>query len=192
MVLFGAVEGPVDAAVLRRILRQAGHDAGPIHIKNGKPAVLDKLGGYNAAARLMPWIVLVDLNGDAECAPSFVAKHLPSPAEQMQFRVAVRQVEAWLLADAIGFAHFLRVSRDRLPGDPDSLENAKRTLVEIARHSNDRKVREEITPSPGSGRQVGPGYVARMIEFIQVTWNPEDAASRSESLRRCLSCLSGL
>jgi hypothetical protein len=192
VVVSGAVEGLLDDAVLRRILREVGCNAGPIHIKNGKSAVLEKLDGYNAAARLMPWVVLVDLNGDAACAPTFVAEHVKSPSELLQFRVAVRQVEAWLLADAGRIARFLRVSGARLPGDPDSLENSKRAIVEIARHSRDRSVREEIIPSPGSGRQVGPGYVARMIEFVQTGWHPAEAAARSESLYRCLRCLSAL
>lgn len=192
MLVAGAVEGLLDDAVLRRIVEEVGHDAGPIHIKNGKSALLEKLGGYNAAARHMPWVVLVDLNGDADCAPTFVAEHLPAPAKQMLFRVAVRQVEAWLLADVIRFARFIGVSRARLPGDPDSLANSKRAVVEIAGHSRDRRVREDLVPSAGSGRHVGPGYVARMIEFVQQAWSPEDAADRSDSLRRCLNCLSAL
>lgn len=192
MVVSGAVEGLLDDAVLRRMLREAGHDPGPIHIKNGKSAVLEKLEGYNAAAGFMPWVVLVDLNGDADCAPTFVAEHLQAPAEQMLFRVAVRQVEAWLLADVVRFARFIGVSRARLPGNPESLANSKRAVVEIARYSKRRSVREEIVPNPASGRQVGPGYVASMIEFVQTSWNPEEAAARSDSLRRCLGCLSRL
>jgi hypothetical protein len=192
VIVSGAVEGPVDDAVVRRLLRQSGHEVGPIYIKNGKAALLQKLLGYNAAAQLGPWLVLVDLNGDAPCASPFVAKHLPSPAEHMIFRVAVRQVEAWLLADRSRFARFMRVSQTRLPNDPDSLVNSKKSLIEIARHSSDRRVREEVLPQAGSGRQVGPGYVASMIEFIELYWKPEEAAARSDSLRRCLGRLSAL
>jgi hypothetical protein len=192
VVVSGAVEGPVDDAVLRRILREVGHDAGPIHIKNGKAAVLGKLDGYNAAASLMPWLVLVDLNGDAHCAPAFVAEQMSSPADQMMFRVAVRQIEAWLLADSGRFAHFMRVSQARVPGDPDSLANSKRVVVEIAQHSRDRQIREQMVPGAGSGRAVGPGYVARMIEFVQRHWDPGQAAVRSDSLHRCLYRLSAL
>ncbi len=83
VVVSGVVEGPVDDAVVRRLLREVGHDVGPIHIKNGKPALLNKLAGYDAAARIAPWLVLVDLNGDSECAATFVERHLPSPAEHI-------------------------------------------------------------------------------------------------------------
>ena len=42
---------------------------------------------------------------------------------------------------------------------------------------------------PGSGRKVGPAYVARMIEFIELVWMPDDAEIRSDSLSRCLGRL---
>jgi hypothetical protein len=189
MIVSGAVEGPVDDAVVRKVLRACGHEPGSIHIKNGKSGLLEKLTGYNTAAQIAPWLVLVDLNGDASCAPPFVAACLPSPAEQMIFRVAVRQVEAWLLADRSRFARFLKVSQARLPRDPDSLPDAKRVVTDIARHSSDRRIREEMVSRPGSGRKVGPAYVARMIEFIELVWMPDDAEIRSDSLSRCLGRL---
>jgi hypothetical protein len=192
MIVSGAVEGPVDDAVVRRLLRETGHVVGPIHIKNGKAPLLEKLHGYNAAAQIAPWLVLVDLNGDAPCAPVFVGKHLSEPADQMLFRVAVRQVESWLLADRPNFAHFLRVSKALLWNDPDSLVNSKRAVVDVAGKSSDRKVRQAMVPQPGSGRQVGPGYVARMIEFVELRWRIDEAEARSESLRRCLDRLRSL
>lgn len=192
MIVSGAVEGMLDDAVLRRILRDLGHEAGAIHVKNGKPALLQKLDGYNAAARLVWWVVLVDLNGDTECAPAFVAERLPPPQTKMVFCIAVRQVESWLLADAGRLARFLGVSRARLPSSADSLDSPKRTVVEIARHSNDRRVREALVPGSRSGRSVGPGYVAAMIEFVERSWDPTEAAQRSESLQRCLRRLSEL
>lgn len=192
MIVSGAVEGPVDDAVVRRLLRETGHIVGPIHIKSGKSPLLAKLHGYDAAAQIAPWLVLVDLNGDAPCAALFVAEHLSAPSDHMLFRVAVRQVEAWLLADKRHFARFLRVSQARLSNDPDSLSNSKRVVVEVARHSSDRRVRQEMVPQPGSGRQVGPGYVARMIEFVELHWRVDEAELRSESLRRCLDRLRSL
>jgi hypothetical protein len=192
VIVFGAVEGVVDDAVVRRIVRATDHEIGPIHVKDGKQALLQKLHGYNAAALFVPWLVLVDLNGDAPCAPPFVAQHLPTPKGNMLFRVAVRQVEAWLLADRARFARFLRVSPAKLSNDPDSLPNAKRVVGELAHQSTDRRIREEVAPRPGSGLQVGPAYVARMIEFIGLAWEPDEAAVRSDSLRRCLDRLRSL
>ena len=192
MIVSAAVEGVVDDAVVRRLLRTTGHEVGPIHVKHGKSALLQRLPGYNAAAQRGPWLVLVDLNGDAPCAPPFVARHLGDPARHMLFRVAVHQVEAWLLADRARFARFLRVSPTRLPADPDALPDAKQTVVDVAAYSEDREIRQEIPPQRGSGRQVGPAYTARMIEFAEQRWRPDEAGARSESLRRCLARLGGL
>jgi hypothetical protein len=185
----GAAEGAVDDAVLRRLLRDAGHEVDAIYAQGGKSGLLKRLQGYNAAARLRPWIVLIDLNGDAACAPEYVASTLPSPAKNMCFRVAVRQVESWLLADRQALARHLKVSQAHIPRNPDGLPNAKAALVNIARRSTGRGVREGMVPTPGSGRQVGVAYTATMIEFIEGAWKPEDASTHSNSLRRCLERL---
>ena len=192
MIVSGAVEGAVDDAVLRRLVWTAGHDVGPIHVKNGKAGVLAKLRGYNAAAEFGSWLVLVDLNGDELCAPTFVANCLPNPAPGMRLRVAVRQIEAWLLADRRRFAQFLRVGQARVPENPDSLADAKQVVVDLARLSSNSGVKADLVPARGSGRRVGQGYVPRMIEFVESVWVPEEAASSSESLRRCLICLASM
>jgi hypothetical protein len=134
--------------------------------------------------------VLMDLDR-ANCAPDLVTKLLPRPASQMRFRIAVRTVEAWLLADTERFATFFSVAKSRLPGDPEAIADPKQAVVNLANHSNRRAIRQDLLPVAGSGRRVGPGYEARMIEFAIDSngWRPEVAASRSDSLRRCLNAL---
>ena len=39
-----------------------------MHGKKGKDGLLRNLDGYNRAARFSPWVVLVDLDHDADCA----------------------------------------------------------------------------------------------------------------------------
>lgn len=73
----GAVEGIVDEAVLRRLVQHVGAQAGPVHGKNGKTHLRQRLNGYNQAARFSPWVVLVDLDHDADCAPPFQVTWLP-------------------------------------------------------------------------------------------------------------------
>ena len=68
-VISGAVEGDVDEAVVRRLILHVGAEPGPIHGKRGKGHLRRNLPGYNQAARYGPWVVLVDLDHDAECAP---------------------------------------------------------------------------------------------------------------------------
>lgn len=89
-----------------------------------------------------PWIVLVDLDSDHDCAPPLRAAWLPHPAPQMCFRVAVRAVEAWLMADAERLAAFIGVARRRISADPEREENPKRAMVNLARSSRASRVPE--------------------------------------------------
>ena len=69
VVVSAAVEGIVDEAVARKLIVGAGGRPGTIYGKNGKPFLRRQIQGYNSAARHLPWMVLVDLDHDAECAP---------------------------------------------------------------------------------------------------------------------------
>ena len=93
-----AVEGATDEAVVQRLI---GHSGGQIGSVYGRRAsrIAREIAGYNIAARNGPWFVLVDLDNDADCAPPLRDAWLPDPAPGLCFRVAVRAVEAWLMAD---------------------------------------------------------------------------------------------
>jgi hypothetical protein len=180
----GVVEGPLDEAVLRQLVNEAGLCLETVHVKNGKDRIRLNLRGYNNAARLAPWLVLVDLDQE-ECAAGLRNLWLPEPSPWMHFRVAIRAVEAWLLADRERLAEFLSIAPSRIPPFPEGELTPKRTLVELARHSRDVGLRKDLVPRPKSGRLVGPAYSSRMTEYVERRWNPEAAAQNSDSLRRC-------
>ncbi len=192
VVITGAVEGDVDEAVVRCLIEHIQARTRAVYGRNGKGHLHRRLSGYNQAARFSPWIVLVDLDHDSECAPPFRDSWLPDPSQYMCFRVAVRAVKAWLMADRERLARFLSVDLARIPQNVESVSHPKLTMVEIAQHSRRREIREDMVPRAGSGRVVGPAYTARLIEFVMVAkfgWRPEVAAECSESLKRCLRCL---
>lgn len=187
-----AVEGYVDEAVLHQIVRHAGISLSNVYGRMGKPSLLKSIPGYNAAANHSPWIVLVDLDHDCDCAPPCARKWLPDPAPYMCFRLVVRSIEAWLLADRDRIAKFLGVRQNLIPADPDAIADPKRTLVDLARQSRRRALRSDIVPRDGSGRSVGPLYTTRMIEFIQderAGWRADHALDISVSLKRCMERL---
>jgi hypothetical protein len=192
MLLQAAVEGDLDEAVLRRAAQHVGADLSHVYGREGKPRLRASIAGYNHAARHGPWAVLVDLDDEHDCAALLRREWLPSEASLMCFRVAVRQVESWLLAHREGIASFLGVSRSVVPPNPDALPNAKRALVHLAERSNRRQIRETLPPTPGSGRAVGVLYNATLRVFVEQRWNPEVAAERSDSLKRCLEALAAL
>lgn len=192
VVVTGAVEGPADEAVLARLVGELGALRGSIYGKKGKDYLRRKLRGYNQAARRSPWVVLVDLNSDGECGAVLQQAWLPQPAPMMCFRVAVRMVEAWLIADSERFSTFFSVARSRIPQHAEGEANPKQMVVGLARRSRRRRIREDMVPRPGSGRKVGPAYTSRLIEFASNRdsgWRPNVAAQRSESLSRCLRCI---
>ena len=190
--VLGAVEGPGDEAVLRKLVDWSGATLGAVHGMTGKDHLLKHLPGYNNAARYASWVVLVDLDQDDVCAAGISRRWLPNPAPLMCFRVVVRAVESWLLADRANLTRFLGVSATLLPPDSDPVTHPKRALVDLARRSRLRAIREDMPPRPGSGRQVGPLYTARVIEFATDHWDPDRAADTSDSLRRCMSRLRAL
>lgn len=187
-----AVEGLVDEAVVRRLIEQAGGVPGSVYGKNGKQGLRKNIHGFNQAARHRPWIVLVDLDRDHGCASPLRQEWLPTVAPHLCFRVAVRAVEAWLLADHETLASFLRIAQKQVPREPEALLDPKRALIDLARSSRRRAICKDMVPRSGSGRAVGPAYTSRVIEYIQSEWRPRDAARRADSLRRAIVCLNRL
>jgi len=191
-LISAAVEGIVDEAVARRLIREAGGIPGPVYDMKGKQRLLEKINGYNNAARLAPWLVLVDLDNDASCAPSLRQNWLPVSAPWLCFQIAVRQVEAWLLADAVSLAAYLGVAKRKIPGNPEALLDAKTAIVNLARQSRRRDIQQDMVPPPSSGRKVGPAYTSRLVEYVENHWQPARAAQHADSLRRAIQCLQRL
>ena len=96
------------------------------------------------------------------------------------------------MADAANLSKFLAVAPVKIPRDPDQQARPKLDLVTLARNSRRMEIRQDLVPRPESGRQVGPAYSSRLIEFVASQWRPEAAAERSHSLMRALSCLKRL
>jgi hypothetical protein len=184
-----AVEGPSDEPVIRRIVKHVGLSVGYVYIAKGKDKLDKKLSGYNNAARFEPWLVLRDLDTDAYCAPELMKKLLSNPAAKMNFRIAVRSIEAWLLADHEGLSQFLKVSTGKIPNQPDKIKDPKKKLVELANLSPKNAIKKDMVPKIGNHVVVGPGYLSRVSEYALHFWQPARAAKKSDSLCRCIKAL---
>ncbi|MGB3977016.1 MAG: hypothetical protein WBM02_00775 [bacterium] len=189
LVIHAAVEGIIDDAVAQKLIIEAGGKPGTIYGKKGKNFLQQKIQGFNNAAKIWPWLVLIDLDNDAECPPPFCMHSVPNPSRYLCFRVAVREVESWLMADADTLASFLGISIAIVPKDPEKLKNPKEKLIYLASRSRRKAIRKDMVPRQGSGRSEGPAYVSRMVEYVQDFWRPEVAGKHAESLRRAIACL---
>jgi hypothetical protein len=178
-----AVEGDLDEVVLRRLAAEVNLHVGGVYGKSGKDRLRDRIRGFNRAARFEPWIVLVDLDREAECAATLRRAWLAEPVPGLQLRVAVRALESWLLADREAISNYLEIPTERLPLTPDDEPDPKRLLIELAAQSRQPAIRKGMAPSVG--RRVGPLYTVHMTKFVERHWRPEIAAGRSDSLRRC-------
>jgi hypothetical protein len=188
VVIQAAVEGLLDQAVAQRLIEEAGATPGPIYGRHGKGHLQTKIRGYNSAARFAPWLVLVDLDCD-KCAPALRTSWLANESPLMCFRVAVREVEAWLLADRLNLARFLRVRLSMIPTNPEGLQNPKGAMVALANASRKKDIQKDMVPRPGSRRTEGPAYTSRLTEFVMDSdsgWDPNAAAALSPSLAGCL------
>jgi hypothetical protein len=179
-----AVEDRISEAVLQKIL---GEQYAPKSIiTEGSGNLRSRIASYNSAAKHTPFIVLTDLD-EAECPPALIRTLLPVKRhEDLILRVAVREVEAWLLADEAALLRYLRVSGHPIPRDVDAIRDPKRFVLDLSRHSRDTELKVDILPPSGSSRIQGPNYNGRMIRFIRERWNPDRASRRSQSLRRAL------
>lgn len=156
MTLAIVVEGDTDLPVARKLAADAGL-VPHVEIDCGGKGTLDaELGGYRDAAKGSPWLVLRDLDHDASCAAELVKVRSPRPSEWLVYRIAVREVESWLLADAPAISAFLGIATREVPANPDLEDDPTRTLVNLARRSPRASVRRSLVPKPGRHAQVGP------------------------------------
>ena len=178
------VEELVDEAAVRKLFSELSLAAGAFY-HTSIPAFEARLRRFNQAARHSPWFALCDLDRE-ECASLRLRRFLPDPAPGMCFRIAVRSVEAWFLADREGIARFLRVARHGVPVAPEDERDPKSRLIALARRSPSRSIREGLVPAAGDRRSVGAEYALMMNEFARDHWSPQRAADRAPSLRRAV------
>ena len=185
----------MEDAVAKRVAGECGFVVVEVFGKQGWSYVQSRIPALNRAAALIPHLALVDfmdIRPRPDCPASLVGAWLPGRHPNMLFRVVVREIESWILADREGIAKLLHVSVSRVPRLPEEEPDPKRTVVNLARHSRSRRMREALVPRAGSTAQVGPDYNTLLESFILHEWNPAPARLRSPSLDKCLRRLEEL
>jgi hypothetical protein len=181
------VEGDIDEAVGRRLLETTGHSAGIFYGKRGWLYIKNKIRGFNTVTKVQPIFALVDFMDTGEnCPPRVVTAWVPNKSKNLIFRVVVREIESWLLADINGIAQFLRVPRTRIPSHPEKLNDPKQTLVNLAHKSRSRNIRSALVPKQKSTATEGKLYRSELIKFVYDNWDTNVARMRSPSLDHCL------
>ena len=190
-----AAEGSIDLACIRRLAMDAGLVPGDEYGRAGKLQLDKRLAGYNAGAARVPWIVARDLDRDATCPGQLCSKLLPAPAKLMCLRIAVRSIEAWLLADCGGLAKAFQIPAGKIPKAPEELPTPKAAMINLLARSKSRDVSGAMVRGDhrrGQSLEIGPEYNTRLADFAVTRWSPADAAASSRSLGRAILRISEL
>lgn len=183
------VEDRLSGAVAERIVSVAKPERRtvlPTVPMGGIEKIRAQMPKYLTASHVVPHLVLVDLDKIA-CPPTLLkAWQLPVPGAKLLFRVAVRETEAWVLADRKGFADFAGIPVSKVPQSPELERDPKQTLINLVRRSKKKRLVAEMVPAQGSRVSIGPLYNELLCEFVRTTWNLEAACCNAPSLAKAL------
>lgn len=189
MEIYIATEDALSEAIAERLIEEENHGmAVAVRVgRKGNTYLRKNLPSYIKIARTIPLLLLTDL--DRGVCPTVLIdewrgnRRLP---QSMLFRIVVREIEAWLLADRKGFADFSGVPLHRMPKDPESLKDSKETLINLVRRYGKKTVKEDILPGWNSTAKIGLAYNQSLCGFVKQSWSPVKAAKTADSLRRTM------
>lgn len=183
-----ATEDELSEAVAVRMLREEyGKNVTMKCIRKGGFGYLMKnIDSFCNISKRNPVLMLADLD-KIKCAPILIRKWFganPQPVG-FRFRVVVREIEAWLLADRDAVARLLKISTNKIDNEPEKLDDAKRYLLELAAKAP-LELRHELLPVRGSAASQGFGYNGRLVKFVNELWSPRRASTSSDSLKSAI------
>lgn len=185
-----ATEDELSEAVCRKLLGEVGLNPFLELRKGGNGYLRSRVEAFCRMAQSYPVVVLTDQDR-IPCAPSLVRDWLRNQIvpPNLLLRVAVREVEAWLLADAEGVREFfgVTVATHGIEEAPDP----KQLLLETMRASM-RAVRNSLVEIRRGHAYCGVGYNNELLSYVNNAWSPGRAACVSESLARMRLRLSEL
>ena len=190
-----AVEDDLSEIVLRRLLRErpVEYAIGTVYKKNGFGYLKKMTPAFNNLAKSGPVLLLTDLD-QCPCAPKLIADWLKQPRHpEFLLRVAVREVESWLLACDTHLRQYLALRQTCSFPAPETLHDPKLELLRLAETSSKRSIREAVTRrDTGGNLRQGPAYNSTLASFVNQTWQPKQAVSKCQSLKRAVKALEGL
>ena len=189
------VEDTLSEAVMRKVIEHHSPTlavAGRVFVTGGSGNIRANVERYRNASNVYPHVVLTDLD-QYECPGALLADwsvgQLPP---NLLFRIAVRSVESWLLADRERIAQFLQIPLNKVCQAPENVVDCKHELISLARRARSRRLATELCPATGSIAKQGPLYNAHMTRFVRESWRVDVATSGAASLKRACVRMSEL
>lgn len=180
-----ATEDELSEQVGLALIQEVGLAAGQRLRRQGNGYLRSRIPNFCSIAAVQPILVISDLDQQV-CPSAMILNWLGQRIrpDNLLLRIAVREIESWLLADHDGMRVLLgrRVS-GRLPDEPDALFDPKRELLKLAEHAP-RATRDELLPQKGAFSPQGLGYNTLLSQFVKAQWSSDRAEKRSPSLKR--------
>lgn len=180
-----ATEDELSQAIAVRLIAELKQPHRVIHKLGlkGNGYLRAKMDSWCQMAERQVMMVLTDLDR-ANCLVEFrdqwvADRSLPA---SLVFRIAVREVESWVLADHEAM-RVLVGKKGALPTLPDDLPDPKQSLLGLSKAAP-KSVRDDLIKTIDGQLRQGVGYNARLTHLINTSWCPERAAERSPSLLR--------
>lgn len=186
------VEDELSGVVLRKLVEQFGKGLSVYNVlpMGGFGQIKNGVQRFKNASKAVPHIILTDLD-QRDCAPSLLRDWgIEAVSKDLLFRVAVREVEAWLLADREGVSQYLDIPLAKMPHKPEQEIDPKQALFSLVRKCKKRSLIGELLPAAGSRASIGPLYNTRMGSFARDNWNVQRAVLNSDSLSRAIKRIS--
>ena len=202
---YAYVEDAPSAAVVKKLVEarnaQTGYDDHNLSFYNGFPAVTRGCGNIKNKCEVfikmalagLYTIILTDLD-NADCACTLIRDWFKIPKDdpislpsQCIFRIAVKEVESWILADHAAWAKYIGISEVNFSKLPDQLDDPKEHLLNVIRTKGRTKIHREMLPKGAA--HIGSRYNEVLCDFVDKKWKPERAAKNSPSLQRALKSL---
>ena len=184
-----ATEDALSEAIARRLIADIPTPYAIQHSlgKQGNGYLRSKMGSWCQMAQYRVMLVLTDLDR-ANCLVEFRDQWLVAdPPQNLLLRIAVREVESWVLADHVAMRALIG-AKGVLPAAPDELLDPKQSLLKLAK-SAPKNIREDLLKTIDGNLAQGLGYNARLTEWVRSEWSPQRASERSPSLLRARSRL---
>jgi hypothetical protein len=187
MHIYIATEDELSEAVARRLVGEVDPrlQVGPCMGRQGRDYLRKKLPDLTRLAASVPVLMLTDL--DLVACPCALIESWCESARlpgTLLFRVVVREIETWLLADGQGFADFSGVPLNKMSAAPEKLDDPKRELLLLVSRYGKKPIKQELLPAEGVKARVGLGYNDALSGFVRTSWSPERAAENAGSLSR--------
>lgn len=179
-----ATEDPLSEAIALRLIA----DIPTPHFiqlklgKTGNGYLRSKMTSWYQMAQHQVMLVLTDLDR-ANCLVEFRDQWLlAAPPQNLLLRIAVREVESWVLADHVAMRALVG-AKGVLPAAPDELADPKQSLLKLAKNAP-KHIRADLLKTNDGNLAQGLGYNARLTAWVNSEWSPQRAAERSPSLAR--------